>query len=63
MNALTVQNPRHKCDFGNNLRTIFDCNNNYYIYYIIFVSVCITTHTPSPTSYIYSIRLQEQCQT
>ena len=22
MNALAVQNPRHKCDLGNNLRTI-----------------------------------------
>ena len=66
MNAPAVQNPRHKCDLGNNsrmiqsltkkyLQTIFDCNNNYYNYYseiILYLCVCITTYTPSPTSYI-----------
>ena len=36
MNAITVQNPHHKCDLGNKNDsvtdkkiTIFDCNNNY----------------------------------
>ena len=55
MNALAVQNPRHKCDLGNNLRMIQSltshkeitadniCNNNYYNYYteiILYLCVC-----------------------
>ena len=51
MNALAVQNPCHKCDLGNKndsvtnkLKTIFDCNNNYYNYYtksILYLCVCV----------------------
>ena len=60
MNALAVQNPRHKCNFGNNLsrndsvtdREItadnikFDSNNNYYTEIILqFVYLCVCVCT------------------
>ena len=52
MNALTVQNPRHKSDLGNKTdsdtdeKTITDSNNNCYTE---IMCVWATTHTPSPT--------------
>ena len=40
MNALTVRNPHHKCDFGNknnslvtDMKITSDSNDNYYNYY------------------------------
>ena len=53
MNAITVQNPHHKCDLGNKNDsvtdkkiTIFDCNNNYYNYYteiILYIILLLIT--------------------
>ena len=47
MNALAVQNPRHKCDWETlfDKHTILDCNNNNCYYYteiiILYVCVCV----------------------
>ena len=52
MNALTVQNPCHKCDWETRMTTdkkiiadyrIFDCNNDYYteIIIIILIQLCV----------------------
>ena len=65
MNALAEQNPRHKCDLGNKNDSVTDkkitsdnyYNNYYYTEIILYLCVCVTTYTPSPTS----IRLEAQC--
>ena len=59
MNALTVRNPHHKCDFGNkndslvtDMKITSDSNDNYYNYYtksILYMYVWVKTYTPSPT--------------
>ena len=59
MNALTVQNPCHKCDWETRMTTdkkiiaehtyVLDCNNDYYteiIIIILILCVCVTTYTP-----------------
>ena len=44
MNALTVKNPHHKCDWGTRMttdqQTILDYNNDYYMYTDIAI-ICI----------------------
>ena len=41
MNALAVQNPRHKCDLGNNLRVIQSLTRRQYLTVIIIITVII----------------------
>ena len=61
MNALVVQNPRHKNDSVTNKcrQYYFDYNNSYYNYYteiILYLCVCALQLTPT------SIRLEAQCK-
>ena len=47
INALTVQNPRHKCDWETRMtagkKIIADCTNDYYTY--VCVCVCYNLHS------------------
>ena len=61
MNPLAVLNHCHKCDLGNKNDSVTDkkitADNIYFTKIILYLCVCITTYTPSPTS----IRLEVQC--
>ena len=52
MNALTVQNPRYKCDLGNKNDSVFDCNNTFILrlYYICACALQLM-YTPVSRSY------------
>ena len=67
MNALGVENPRHKWDLGNKNDSVtdkkitidnIDCNNNYHNYYteiILYLCVCVRYNLHSK-SYLYKKR-------